>query len=65
MTTICASLIEEVQLDFFRAYEQLARARCRQAEKDSLVNRSVVAEWLAIINSILELYLDIQATRAG
>jgi hypothetical protein len=62
MTTMCASLVEELEHDFSRACEQLVRARRRQAEKDSLANRAAVAERLAIIDDILDLYRGVQTT---
>jgi hypothetical protein len=62
MTTMCASLVEELELDFSRACEQLVRARRRQVEKDSLANRAAVAERLAIIDDILDLYREVRTT---
>jgi hypothetical protein len=62
MTTMCASLVEELEHDFYRACEQLVRARRRQAEKDSLANRAAVAERLAIIDDILDLYRGVRTT---
>jgi hypothetical protein len=65
MTAICASLVEEVQLDFSRACAQLARARRQQAAKDTSANRAAVVEELAIIDDILDLYRDIQTPRTA
>jgi hypothetical protein len=64
MTAIWGGLVEEVQLDFSRACAQLDRARRQQAEKDSPANRAAVAEGLAIIDDIFDLYREIQAPRA-
>jgi hypothetical protein len=62
MRTMYASLVEELELDFSRACERLVRARRGQAEKDSLANRAAVAERLAIIDDILDLYGEVRTT---
>jgi hypothetical protein len=58
MSVICASLAEELQLDFLQASEQLARARLRRAEKDTSANRVAVAECRAHIDAVLDMYLQ-------
>jgi hypothetical protein len=58
MTIIGASLTDEIQRDFFRARAQLAHARRHQADKDTPANRAAVAQWLAFIDAVLDMYLD-------
>jgi hypothetical protein len=58
MSAICVSLAEELQLDFSRAVEQLVLARSQQAAKDTPIHRTAIAEWLAIIDQVLDLYLE-------
>jgi hypothetical protein len=58
MTTICASLADELQHDFSQARVQLAKARLYQAEKDTAATRAAVARWLSFIDAVLDMYLD-------
>ena len=58
MTTICASLADELQLDFSRARVQLDEARLRQAEEDTPATRAAVVRWLRFIDAVLDMYLD-------
>jgi hypothetical protein len=59
MTTICASLADELQHDFSHARVQLVEARLHQAEKDTPTSRAAVARWLSFIDAVLDMYLDI------
>jgi hypothetical protein len=58
MTTICASLADELQHDFCRARVRLAEARRHQAEEDTEATRAAVARWLSSIDAVLDMYLD-------
>ena len=58
MTTICASLADELQHDFSRARVQLAQARRHQAQEDTPDTRAAVARWLSLIDAVLDMYLD-------
>jgi hypothetical protein len=58
MTTICASLADELRHDFSRARAQLVEARLRQVEKDTPANRAAVTQRLTVIDAVLDMYLD-------
>ena len=58
MTTICASLADELQHDFSRARVQLAEVRLRQAEEDTPATHAAVVRWLSFIDAVLDMYLD-------
>ncbi len=61
MTTICASLADELRHDFSCARAQLAEARLHQQERDTPDNRAAVARWLRLIDTVLDMYLDTSA----
>ena len=58
MTTICASLADELQHDFSCARVQLAEARLRQAKEDTPATHATVVQWLSFIDAVLDMYLD-------
>ena len=58
MTTISVSHADNLQRDFSQAHAQLLQARRHQAEKDTPTNRAAVAQWLAFIDALLDMYLD-------
>jgi hypothetical protein len=58
MTTICASLVDELHHDFSHARVQLAEARLHQAQQDTPATRAAVARWLSLIDAVLDMYLD-------
>ncbi len=63
MTTICASLADELRHDFSCARVQLAEARLHQEERDTPDNRAAVARWLRLIDAVLDMYLDTSGPR--
>ena len=58
MTTICASLADELRHDFSRARVHLAEARLHQAQEDTPDTRAAVARWLSFIDAVLDVYLE-------
>ena len=58
MTTICASLADELRHDFSRARVHLAEARLHQAQEDTPDTRAAVARWLSFIDAVLDMYVD-------
>ncbi len=46
MTPLCASLADELQLDFSQACVQLDEARLQQAKEDTPATRAAVVRWL-------------------
>jgi len=58
MSPTCASLADELQRDFYEARTQLALARSQQARKDTPANRATVAEWLTVIDAVLDMHLE-------
>src|SRR4051812_36168396 len=65
MTIVQDTLGSEILLDLSGARAQLAEARRDRAERDCAENRAVVAECHARIDSLLDLFLEISASRAG
>ncbi|MGY1683309.1 hypothetical protein [Geodermatophilus sp. SYSU D01176] len=61
MTAIHTSLAEELRQEFCQVGAQLARARARQAHKDTTPNRAAVAECRTQIDAILDMHLDIRS----
>ncbi len=57
------SLAMELRHDFQRARAQLAGARLDQAEKDTPAHRAAVGERLALIDTILDMYLQVSSQR--
>jgi hypothetical protein len=53
------------ELDLTQARDRLIAARAHQRSKDSTSNRAHVAECLAQIDAILDMYLGLQGFRAG
>jgi hypothetical protein len=65
MTIVQDTLGSEIILDLFGARAELAEARHDQAERDCAENRAAVAECHARIDSLLDLFLEISASRGG
>jgi len=65
MTIVQDTLGSEILLDLSGARAELAEARRDQAERDCAENRAVVAECHARIDSLLDLFLEISASRGG
>lgn len=61
MTANCIASPQELENDFRRARVQLARARVRQALKDTPANRAAVAECRSHIDAVLDMYLEVRA----
>jgi hypothetical protein len=61
MTTACDSLADELRHDFSHARGQLAEARLHQEEKDTTDSRAAIAQWLSLIDAVLDMYLDTNA----
>jgi hypothetical protein len=64
MTTVVGSLDTELRLDFLQAQLALANARRRQFLKDTPERRSTVADRLARVDAVLDLYLDMRGDRS-
>jgi hypothetical protein len=58
MISVQDTLGDELFLDLARACIELTEARTRQAERDSALNRGVVAECHARIDSLLDMFLE-------
>ena len=58
MTPLCASLADELQLDFSQACVQLDEARLQQAKEDTPTTRAAVVRCLSFIDAVLDMYLD-------
>jgi hypothetical protein len=56
MTT--SGLHDELEVDFATAACELAEARALQAEKDTPDHRAAVAECIARLDAVLDMYLD-------
>jgi hypothetical protein len=63
MMTLHVGLAEELQHDFSRARAQLTLARLHRAKKDTPANRAAVAECLARIDAVLDMYLEARYLR--
>jgi hypothetical protein len=61
MTTVQDTLGSAILVDLSGARAQLAEARRDEAERDSAVNRAVVAECHARIDALLDFFLDTSA----
>jgi hypothetical protein len=57
MTADVDSRRTAIQLDLVLVQSQLAEARRRQRQKDTPSNRSAVAAWLAMMDTVLDTYL--------
>jgi len=61
MSALCLSLADELREDFSRARSELIEARRRGTVKDTPAHRDCVAHWLAVIDTVLDMYLDTRA----
>jgi hypothetical protein len=59
MTVLIEDLRTELLIDFAGVCEELAEARLRQQQKDTPQHRAAVAECLAWIDSVLDVYLEV------
>ena len=58
VSTVVTSVLDELEVDLCSACIQLAGARVWQQRKDTPANRRAVAECLAGIDALLDMYLD-------
>jgi hypothetical protein len=61
MTANCIPLPQELENDSSRARVQLARARVRQALKDTPASRAAVAACRSHIDAVLDMYLEVRS----
>jgi hypothetical protein len=61
MPTVADSLVEELTLELSQISAEYGQAMVRLREKDTPVNRALVADCSAKIDSLLDMYLDVGA----
>jgi hypothetical protein len=63
MTFVVDGVLAGLRVDFCQASAELAEARGRQHQKDTPANRVAVADCLARLDGVLDMYLEAEDSR--